>query len=73
MSNEKFVAHKNVPGPQRLQLEKADNSGKVNSDPQFIADRQAIDKSMNQFLLEGSRNFRVRDQLMSRFGETTDL
>jgi hypothetical protein len=38
-----------------------------------IADGQAIDESMNQFLLESSRDFRIRDQLMSRFGETTDL
>jgi hypothetical protein len=42
MSKEEFVVHKNVPGPPRLQMEKADNSGKVNTDPQFIADRQAI-------------------------------
>ena len=38
-----------------------------------IADRQAIDKSMNQFLLESSRDFRMSDQLMLRFGETTDF
>ena len=37
-----------------------------------IADRQAINESMNQFLREGSRNFRVCDPLMFRFGETTD-
>ena len=42
MSNEKFVPHKNVPGPARRQVEAADNSGKVNTDIQFIADRQAI-------------------------------
>jgi acetoacetate decarboxylase len=42
MSNEKFVVHKNAPGPPRQHVEKADNSGKVNTDPQFIADRQAI-------------------------------
>ena len=42
MSNEKFVVHKNAPGPSRQQVEKADNSGKVNMDPKFIADRQAI-------------------------------
>jgi hypothetical protein len=57
MSNEKFVAHKNVPGPQRLQLEKADNSGKVNSDPQFIADRQAIVNTITaySFLIDEGR------------------
>jgi len=38
-----------------------------------IADRQAIDKSMNQLLLESSRDFRIRNQLVLRFRETTDL
>ena len=38
----KFVPHKNAPGPQRLEVEKADNSGVVNTDPMFIADRLAI-------------------------------
>lgn len=37
-----FVPHKNVPGPPRLHVEGADNSGTVNADPMFIADRQAI-------------------------------
>ena len=37
-----FVPHENVPGPLRLDMEKADNSGTVNTSPQFIADRQAI-------------------------------
>jgi acetoacetate decarboxylase/3-phenylpropionate/cinnamic acid dioxygenase small subunit len=37
-----FVPHKNVPGPARLQVDRADFSGSVNTDPQFIADRQAI-------------------------------
>jgi len=41
MSKE-FVPHKNVPGPARLDMELADNSGKVNTDPMFIADRLAI-------------------------------
>jgi acetoacetate decarboxylase len=39
---DKFVPHKNVPGPARLEMEKADNSGVVNTDPRFIADRLAI-------------------------------
>lgn len=38
----KFVPHKNVPGPPRLEMAVADYSGSVNTDPQFIADRQAI-------------------------------
>ena len=38
----KFVPHKNAPGPARLEVEKADNSGVVNTDPMFIADRLAI-------------------------------
>lgn len=38
----KFVPHKNVPGPPRLDMALADNSGTVNTDPQYIADRQAI-------------------------------
>lgn len=42
MSNEKFVPHKNVPGPARQKMERADNSGAVNADPMFVADRQAI-------------------------------
>ena len=37
-----------------------------------ITERQAIDESMNQFLRECSRNFRVCNPLMFRFGETTD-
>jgi acetoacetate decarboxylase len=39
---EAFVPHKNAPGPARLEVEKADNSGVVNADPQFMADRLAI-------------------------------
>jgi hypothetical protein len=40
--NEAFVPHKNVPGPPRLEMAVADNSGTVYTDPIFIADRQAI-------------------------------
>jgi hypothetical protein len=40
MSNGGFVPHQNVPGPPRRTTEKADNSGRVNTDPQFIADLQ---------------------------------
>jgi acetoacetate decarboxylase len=40
--SDKFVPHKNVPGPARLEMEKADNTGAVNADIQFIADRLAI-------------------------------
>jgi SnoaL-like domain len=39
---DKFVPHMNAPGPSRLDMEKADNSGAVNTDIQFIADRLAI-------------------------------
>ena len=42
MSKDKFIPHKNVPGPARLKMESADNSGAVNTDPMFMADRQAI-------------------------------
>jgi acetoacetate decarboxylase len=42
MSNDKFIPHKNVPGPVRLEMARADNSGTVNTDPMFMADRQAI-------------------------------
>lgn len=42
MSGPNFVPHKNAPGPQRLHMELADGSGKVNTDIQYIADRQAI-------------------------------
>ncbi len=49
MSNEQFVVHKNAPGPSRLQVEKADNSGKVNTDPQFVADRQAITNTITAY------------------------
>lgn len=39
---EKFVPHKNVQGYPRLPVVEADNSGKVNDDPEFMADRLAI-------------------------------
>ena len=39
---QRFVPHANVPGPARLGVERADNSGTVHTDPTFIADRQAI-------------------------------
>jgi hypothetical protein len=39
---QQFNPHANVPGPARLEMERADNSGTVNADPMFIADRQAI-------------------------------
>jgi hypothetical protein len=42
MSNGNFAPHNNAPGPPRLRMEVADGSGKVNTDIQFIADRQAI-------------------------------
>jgi hypothetical protein len=38
----KFIPHANVPGPPRLEMPVADNSGTVNTDPQFMADRLAI-------------------------------
>jgi hypothetical protein len=37
-----FVAHPTAPGPKRLEVEKADNSGKMSTDIQFITDRLAI-------------------------------
>lgn len=40
--DDSFVPHKNAPGPIRLDMVKADNSGTVNTDVQFIADRLAI-------------------------------
>jgi 3-phenylpropionate/cinnamic acid dioxygenase small subunit len=42
MSNANFAPHENAPGPRRLHMEVADGSGQVNTDIQFIADRQAI-------------------------------
>ena len=42
MGKDKFVPHKTVPGPPRLKMEVADNSGTVHTDPMYIADRQAI-------------------------------
>jgi acetoacetate decarboxylase len=39
---EAFVPFATVPGPPRLEMAVADNSGTVHTDPQFIADRQAI-------------------------------
>lgn len=38
----KFVPHRNVPRPALLEVERADFSGAVNTDPMFIADRLAI-------------------------------
>ena len=57
MSTEKFIPHKNVPGPAREATEKADNSGKVNADPQFVADRQAIIDTITaySFLIDEGR------------------
>jgi len=57
MSSDKFVPHKNVPGAVRLPTEKADNSGKVNADPQFVADRQAIANTITaySFLIDEGR------------------
>jgi acetoacetate decarboxylase len=40
-TNRSFVPHPNTPAP-RLPTERADNSGTVNTDPQFMADRLAI-------------------------------
>jgi hypothetical protein len=37
-----FVPFQNVPGPKRLQLAEADNSGSVNASPEWMADRLAI-------------------------------
>jgi acetoacetate decarboxylase len=37
-----FVPHANVPGPARLKMARPDNSGSVNTDPMFMADRLAI-------------------------------
>jgi hypothetical protein len=42
MSGNNFVPHQSVPGPARLELERADTSGAVNPDPMFMADRLAI-------------------------------
>jgi hypothetical protein len=42
MNGANFAPHENAPGPRRLRMEAADGSGKVNTDIQYIADRQAI-------------------------------
>jgi hypothetical protein len=42
MSDANLTPHENAPGPRRLHMEVADGSGKVNTDIQYIADRQAI-------------------------------
>jgi 3-phenylpropionate/cinnamic acid dioxygenase small subunit len=42
VSAQTVVPHKNAPGPARLAMPKADNSGAVNANPEFIADRLAI-------------------------------
>jgi Acetoacetate decarboxylase (ADC)/SnoaL-like domain len=39
---QKFIPHANVPGPARLDVERADFSGTVHTDPMYVADRQAI-------------------------------
>jgi hypothetical protein len=31
-----YIPHANVPGPPRLEMERADNSGTVNPDPMFV-------------------------------------
>lgn len=42
ISKDRFVPHKNVPRPVMLEVERADFSGTVHTDPMYIADRQAI-------------------------------
>ena len=42
MTQETFASQRNMAGPARLDMERADNSGSVNSDPTFVADRLAI-------------------------------
>ena len=46
---DKFVPHKDASGPPRLDMEKADNSGAVNTDIQFIADRLTIVNHISAF------------------------
>jgi len=46
---ETFIPHQNVPGYPRLPTAKADSSGKVNADPQFMADRLAIINLVNAY------------------------
>jgi len=41
-AKEAFVPHAGVPRPATLEVAKADNSGVVHTDPQYIADQQAI-------------------------------
>ena len=41
-SSDEFVPHKLVLGPIRLDMAKANNSGTINKDPLYIADRQAM-------------------------------
>ena len=52
-----FVPHSGVPRPVTLDVAKADNSGVVNTDPQFIADRQAIINHVTaySYLIDESR------------------
>jgi hypothetical protein len=45
----KYTPHANVPGPARLNVERADNSGTVNADPMFLADRLAIINHMSAY------------------------
>src|SRR6476660_9902959 len=42
MRLKEFIAHANFPGPVRLEVDRAVNSGAVNADPMFMAVRQAI-------------------------------
>ena len=57
MTSDNFIPHKNVPGPKREPTEKADNSGRVNTDTQFVADRQAIVNTITaySFLIDEGR------------------
>ena len=57
MSSKRFVPHQNVPGPKRFEMETADNTGRVNKDLQFIADRQAIINTVTAyaFLIDEGR------------------
>lgn len=61
-AKEAFVPHKNAPGPPRLEMPVADFSGTVNTDPQFIADRLAIQNHVMaySYLIDEGRRWMPR-------------
>ena len=61
-----FIPHANVSGPSRLEMPRADNSGVVNNDPMFVADRLAIINHVMAYSYVGRKKIRSTSSRFSR-------